>query len=140
LVLPAAYSSLSDFAIWRLVSDFRLWRGPRRNWEGVSMISRLTVQNFKNLRQLAVDLEPLTVFVGSNGSGKTSVLQAVHYAWLAATSEPQKVFVGNRHCDWLYTRGGHGDLLIDCDTDRGCFEVKNPSKNYSVIFGRGRMV
>jgi predicted ATPase len=88
------------------------------------MISILTVKNFKNLRQLTVQLEPLTVIVGANGSGKTSVLDAVSFAWRAVRSSPEQVFAGNRHCDWLYTRGSQGELSIDCGTNEGSFELK----------------
>ena len=44
------------------------------------MIHSLEIHNFKNLRNLEMDLEPLTVLVGANGSGKTSVLEAIHLA------------------------------------------------------------
>lgn len=41
------------------------------------MISKVSIRNFKCLRDVSVDLERFTVFVGANGSGKTSVLQAL---------------------------------------------------------------
>lgn len=41
------------------------------------MISKVRIQNFKSLRDVTVDLGRFTVFVGANGSGKTSVLQAL---------------------------------------------------------------
>ena len=41
------------------------------------MINQVRIQNFKCLRDVTVDLERFTVFVGANGSGKTSVLQAL---------------------------------------------------------------
>lgn len=41
------------------------------------MIRCVTIKNFKCLRDVTVDLEPFTVFVGANGSGKTSFLQAL---------------------------------------------------------------
>ncbi len=41
------------------------------------MISRLHVQNFKCLRDVRVDLAPLTVLIGPNDSGKSSILQAI---------------------------------------------------------------
>ena len=42
------------------------------------MIETLKLQNFKVLRDVDVKLRPLTVIVGPNGSGKTSILQALH--------------------------------------------------------------
>lgn len=41
------------------------------------MITRVTIKNFKCLRDVTVNLERFTVFVGANGSGKTSFLQAL---------------------------------------------------------------
>ena len=41
------------------------------------MIARVSVKNFKCLRDVTVNLERFTVFVGANGSGKTSFLQAL---------------------------------------------------------------
>ncbi len=87
------------------------------------MINSVKVRNFKNLRHLDIGLEPLTVFVGANASGKTSVLEAIHLAVRAATGSPEKVFGFERHCDWLYTRGGKGDLSITCSTQSGEFSV-----------------
>lgn len=42
------------------------------------MISRLCLQNYKRHANTEITLAPLTVLVGPNGSGKTSVLEALH--------------------------------------------------------------
>ena len=88
------------------------------------MIHEVSIKNFKSLRDVTVKLERFTVFVGANGSGKTSVLEAVHNAVRAATGDPQKVFAHERHGDWVYTRGGVGDLSIRCTTSGGAFAVE----------------
>lgn len=41
------------------------------------MLTRLTIANYKALRSLTLELRPITVLVGANGVGKTSVLEAV---------------------------------------------------------------
>ena len=41
------------------------------------MINQIQIQNFKCLRDVTVDLEPLTVLIGPNNSGKTSLLEAI---------------------------------------------------------------
>ena len=41
------------------------------------MINKLSIRNFKCLRNVEVDLQRFTVFVGPNGSGKSSLLQAL---------------------------------------------------------------
>ena len=43
------------------------------------MISKLSVRNFKSLRDVQIDLQPFTMFVGANGSGKSSILQALDF-------------------------------------------------------------
>ena len=88
------------------------------------MIHKVRIQNFKSLRDVSVELERFTVFVGANGSGKTSVLEAIHNAVRAATADPQKVFAHERHGDWIYTREGEGDLSIRCETPSGSFGVE----------------
>ncbi len=87
------------------------------------MIESVRIRNFKNIRDQDIDLERLTVFVGANGCGKTSVLEAIHNAVRAATGDPLKVFSHERHGDWVYTRGGLGDLSITCVTGGGEFTV-----------------
>jgi predicted ATPase len=88
------------------------------------MIHRVAIRNFKNIRDQSIDLGRLTVFVGANSSGKTSVLDAIHLAVrAAATGEAGKVFGPRYHCDWLYTRGSQGDLAISCTTESGTFCV-----------------
>jgi predicted ATPase len=95
------------------------------------MIQKVHVQNFKSLRDVSVELERFTVFVGANGSGKTSVLEAIHNAVRAATGDAQKVFAHERHGDWIYTKGGLGDLSIRCVTAGGEFSVEaTPPKEY----------
>jgi predicted ATP-dependent endonuclease of OLD family len=85
------------------------------------MISQVAIRNFKSLRDVRVDLERFTVFVGPNGSGKTALLEAIHNAVRAATGDPVKVFAHECHGDWVYTRRGTGDLSIRCTTAGGEF-------------------
>ena len=41
------------------------------------MLSRLTVEHYKSLFDVDIDLETLTVFIGPNGSGKSNVCEAL---------------------------------------------------------------
>ena len=48
------------------------------SWASRMWIKRLTLENYRGFRELTLDLDrPLTVLVGLNGSGKTSVLTAL---------------------------------------------------------------
>ena len=55
------------------------------------MIHSVAIENFKNLRRIQIDLDRLTVFVGPNASGKTSVLQAVDLAIRAAIKQEPRI-------------------------------------------------
>jgi len=114
------------------------------------MINSVELKNFKNIRHERIDLERFTVFVGPNASGKTSVLEAIHHAVTAASpkigakrGKPDSVFGYERHCDWLYTRGGSGDLSIKCETPGGVFTVSaTPPERFppqrTEAYGKGR--
>ena len=43
-------------------------------------ISHLRIENFRCVRELDVDLEDTTVFIGANNSGKSSILEAIRIA------------------------------------------------------------
>lgn len=119
------------------------------------MLTSVELTNFKNVKHQKIDLERLTVFVGANSSGKTSILDGVHLAVRAVTPQlskrepnvrrprPEKIFGWERHCDWIYTRGGTGDLSIKCTTPAGTFGVEAtpptgfPPSN-TEWFGQGR--
>lgn len=47
------------------------------------MIDKFAVRNYKCLRDVTVDLERFTIFVGPNASGKSSILQALNFFSLA---------------------------------------------------------
>lgn len=44
------------------------------------MIQKIEISNFKNISNLTLELENLNVLVGSNNSGKSSILQAIQFA------------------------------------------------------------
>jgi energy-coupling factor transporter ATP-binding protein EcfA2 len=57
------------------------------------MITQLRIRNFKALRDVVVSLEPFTVFIGPNDTGKSSALEAL-YAVTASSRLPI------RECFW----------------------------------------
>jgi predicted ATPase len=75
------------------------------------MIRKLMIRNFKCIRELEIDLAPLTIFVGPNGSGKSSILEA-----LALLSQSSSRNVEARSADAI-KGGGPGDdeALVEYD-------------------------
>lgn len=43
------------------------------------MIHQITIRNFKSLRDVTVDLSPVTVFIGKSGTGKTNFASAIKF-------------------------------------------------------------
>lgn len=52
------------------------------------MIERLRIENFKVFRDVEFPLQPLTVIVGPNASGKSSILQALEW-WADKVTDPR---------------------------------------------------
>ncbi|PCJ83539.1 MAG: hypothetical protein COA52_18720 [Hyphomicrobiales bacterium] len=50
------------------------------------MISQIKIENFQRIdKEIQIDLAPLTVLVGENGAGKSSILKALHWSIRCAT-------------------------------------------------------
>ncbi|MFM9960575.1 MAG: AAA family ATPase [Planctomycetaceae bacterium] len=60
------------------------------------MIAVAKFRNFKALQCVDVELAPLTVFVGPNGSGKTSILEGIYLVSQIGHKSPRKLFVAAR--------------------------------------------
>jgi hypothetical protein len=77
------------------------------------MIESLSIRNFKVLRAVDLDLKPLTVVVGPNSSGKSSVLHALNHLTRLGdmTRPPEEVSAG-----WLMVPG--------LDVDKGWFRSR----------------
>lgn len=79
------------------------------------MIKSLSIRNFKALREVDAELRPLTVIVGPNASGKSSILQAIsvlswHVSKFHSTLEPPR--------EWslplLRSQNSLGNSIIGC--------------------------
>ena len=75
------------------------------------MINSLYLQNFKAFAKAEIPLERLTVIVGPNASGKTSILQALQYLSSADSEPPDDFFRGRRDASMLYRRAATGEEL-----------------------------
>ncbi|MCU0545279.1 MAG: AAA family ATPase [Oscillatoriaceae cyanobacterium Prado104] len=71
------------------------------------MLEQVILHNFKSHQntQLNLDSSRLHALVGQNSSGKTSVLQALHYLSQLTNSEPENIFHHERAPQFLITIG-----------------------------------
>lgn len=76
------------------------------------MISVLHARNFKLLADVDIPLERLTVFVGPNGSGKTTVLDCLYCLSQLKSKMPEDVFRGPFSPSRLIRRGATDLLTI----------------------------
>ncbi len=76
-------------------------------------IERLKVQNFRALRDVELNLTPLTVLLGPNGSGKSTIFDV--FAFLAECFESglRRAWEKRGKARELRSRGGEGPILIE---------------------------
>src|ERR1039457_2980741 len=54
--------------------------GPRKSMETQSMrLQSVRIQRFKRIKDASIDLKTVNVFVGGNNSGKSSLIQGLHF-------------------------------------------------------------
>ncbi len=60
------------------------------------MVQQVTIQNFKSIADLTLELGRINVFIGENGSGKSNILEAIAMGSAAAEDKLDNEFLGNR--------------------------------------------
>ena len=90
------------------------------------MLNSLVLHNFKSHRatQLILDSSCLHALVGQNSSGKTSVLQALHYLSRLTNSSFDKIFQDESSPEFITTIG-QDNMSV---TGRGYWGHNNPKK------------
>ena len=53
-------------------------------------INKITIKNFKSIKNVTLNIDNLTVMVGRNGSGKTNIIEAINFNKSLFKSEPMK--------------------------------------------------
>jgi hypothetical protein len=76
------------------------------------MITSFSLRNFKAHRSLDLSLSPLTVLVGPNASGKTSVLEGLHLLAQLGGLQPGALFRWARDLARLRTRDVHSPVRL----------------------------
>lgn len=60
------------------------------------MINRIKIQNFKSIVNMTLDLGRINVIIGTNGCGKTNILEAITFASAASQNKLENEFLGTR--------------------------------------------
>lgn len=60
------------------------------------MIRTITIENYKSIDKLELELGRLNIFIGENGSGKSNVLEAIAFASAASQDKLDNEFLASR--------------------------------------------
>ena len=72
------------------------------------MLQKITIRNFKAIQDLTVEFTPLTVLIGENACGKTTILQAIEFLSSAASRDIPEYL---KEKDWRFAelKSQYGD-------------------------------
>lgn len=90
-------------------------------------VKRVHIKNFKSIVDLPLDLAPINVFIGENGSGKSNILEALAFTAAAAADKLDNEFLASRgirvtdprFMRSAFTETSEGAVVIDVEDERG---------------------
>lgn len=80
------------------------------------MLERVAFTNFKSLKNTVFYPTQFCLIAGPNASGKTSILDGIHYASQLLSSTPSSIFRGHRSLGQLRTRGASGPMAMTLES------------------------
>jgi len=87
------------------------------------MIRQIEISNYKSVSHLEIDLGRLNVFIGENGSGKTSVLEAIAFGSAASQRKLENEFLASR-----------GVRVLEPELMKSAFEEKTVAEQINLNF------
>ena len=60
------------------------------------MLTKITIENYKSVEQLELELGRVNVFIGANGCGKSNILEAIAFASAASKNQLEDIFLATR--------------------------------------------
>jgi predicted ATPase len=103
------------------------------------MLKRLRFKNWRSLRDVEIDnLTPITVFIGANSSGKTNILDALHFLRYAAQKGTGEAIFAWRGRDKIRTFGVYDhveisyEVLLNEQTKVKMFDLFTAAGNISI--------
>ena len=81
------------------------------------MIQEITIENYKSIQSLSIELGRVTVFIGENGCGKSNILEAIALGSAAADKLDNEFLAprGIRVTDPKLMRSAFNALLSEMD-------------------------
>ncbi len=106
------------------------------------MLRSFTIQNFKCLRHVTVKLEPFTVLIGPNDSGKSSILDALRLIGQTFVRPLSEVFTGQNRAGALtwqqeVAADVRWQLLFERGNESFVYKYSMPSGAERGVSGRG---
>lgn len=103
---------------------------------GSTMIHSVHIQNFKGIHDVEVNLERLTVFVGPNASGKTSILQGLDLLVLFATTtligiDGMREYLS--HYGYWHRNSDQISLNLSCETGLGLVRLSLLPSEHEIV-------
>ncbi|WP_428662495.1 AAA family ATPase [Runella sp.] len=86
------------------------------------MVQQVTIENFKSIQSLTLELGRVNVFIGENGSGKSNILEAIAMGSAAAENKLDNEFLSSR-----------GIRVAEAQAMRSGFEKENLDKDIQII-------
>lgn len=87
----------------------------------IALIEKIVIRGFKSLKNVSIQIKPITVLIGLNSSGKTSVLQALEVLKQSATAQDSNL----RLTGDLVNLGSFVDVVFQKEkTNEILFEVE----------------
>src|SRR5258707_7886779 len=93
------------------------------------MLKRLQFKNWRSLRDVEIDnLTPLTVFIGANSSGKTNILDALHFVRYAENAGGSEAIFAWRVKDKVKSIGAKISSPVELELDYTFSDQHQPSR------------
>lgn len=90
------------------------------------MVQQVTIENFKSIESLTLELGRINVFIGENGSGKSNILEAIAMGSAAASNKLDNEFLASR-----------GIRITESQAMRSGFKKECLDENIEISFVKG---
>ncbi|MEA2188187.1 MAG: repair protein SbcC/Rad50 [Solirubrobacteraceae bacterium] len=127
--LPASFGDFRELAADELADALIGSREEEDELPAPSAVRSLSLTNFRSFAEWNMEFEHVTVVHGANGSGKSSILEALELLW-SGTTQRRPPEVSAREYQRHLPRGGDGDFVIrgQRDDSKGLISVTSVSE------------